>query len=221
MFSKNILIWLGAIVLLVGCTADENYPGMEYAPQMYHSVPYEPLTEFTDKEIPDNIFSWYYQDKTNSINPDGGILGNKSNSLLPVEGTVKRQNFTSVTSSAMAKPGQDLLVYNIGSKDYDLAGKILKNPVPKTPAVLKEGKALYESFCQHCHGEGGAGDGKVGKVYTGVANLTGGAKKNLPEGHIFHVITHGYNRMWSHKSQINPEERWKIVHYVKKLQGAK
>lgn len=219
MFSKNILYWLGAIVLLAGCTAEEDYPGMEYAPQMYHSVPYEPLTQFTEKEIPSNMFSWYYEDKTNMINPDGNMLGNKNNSLEPVEGTVKRQNFSSVTNTNVSKPGQELLLYNLGKDDFALAGQILKNPVPKNDKTLEEGQALYTSFCSHCHGTEGKGDGKVGKVYAGVANLTGGAYKNLPEGHVFHVITHGKGRMWSHKSQINAEERWKIVHYVKQLQG--
>ncbi len=43
MFPKNILFLVALITLLASCTADENYPGTEYAPQMYHSVPYEPL----------------------------------------------------------------------------------------------------------------------------------------------------------------------------------
>ena len=210
---------LCAVVLLAGCAADGNYPGMEYAPQMYHSVPYEPLTSYQKDSVPSGIFSWYYEEKANTINPEGNVLGNKSNSLEPVAGTVKRQSFTSVTNSAMSQPGQELLLYNLGRDDYEMAGRILKNPVPKTPEVLEDGQALYESFCSHCHGAEGKGDGKVGKVYKGVANLLGGAYKTLPEGHIFHVITHGKGRMWSHKSQINPEERWKIVHYVKQLQS--
>ncbi|HLU88531.1 MAG TPA: cytochrome c, partial [Cyclobacteriaceae bacterium] len=64
-------------------------------------------------------------------------------------------------------------------------------------------------------GSGGQGDGKVGAVLGGVANLTGGAYINLPEGHIFHVITHGKGRMQPHASLISIERRWKIVHYVK------
>jgi len=35
---------------------------------------------------------------------------------------------------------------------------------------------------------------------------------------IFHVITHGKGRMWAHGSQVTPEERWKIAHYIHKLQ---
>ena len=40
----------------------------------------------------------------------------------------------------------------------------------------------------------------------------------MNDGHIFHVITYGKGRMWPHASQVNPEERWKIVHYVHRLQ---
>jgi len=77
---------------------------------------------------------------------------------------------------------------------------------------------LYERNCQHCHGEKGAGDGPVGKVYKGVPNYASDAYKNMNDGHIYHVITFGKGRMWSHASQVNPEERWKIVHYVHRLQ---
>ena len=44
-------------------------------------------------------------------------------------------------------------------------------------------------------------------------------QKMKGEGHIFHVITHGKGRMWSHKGQLDPEQRWKIVHYVKDMQS--
>jgi hypothetical protein len=39
------------------------------------------------------------------------------------------------------------------------------------------------------------------------------------EGHIWHTITFGRNRMWPHASQINPDDRWKIVLYVQTLQN--
>ena len=94
----------------------------------------------------------------------------------------------------------------------------LKNPLDSTAAVVASGKALYNTYCQHCHGETGAGDGKVAGMYKGVPNYSSDAYKAMNEGHIFHVITHGKARMWPHGSQVNPEERWKIVHYVQTLQ---
>ena len=220
---KNTLYGLLCILLLVSCDSSDNYPGVEYAPQMYHSVPYEPLTQFTDEEVADGFLEqFYYIDVAKSSNSiDTKYTGKKHiiNSLEPVSGTVKRQKFASVEADSTGE--KPLLVYNIAPDDYETAEKELQNPLPKTDQILEEGQHLYEAYCQHCHGAEGKGDGKVGKVYKGVANLQGAAYKNKGPGHIFHVITHGKGRMWAHKSQLNPEERWKVVHYVKtQIQGA-
>lgn len=216
--KKNILYAAGAALVMMGCQAGGNDPGVEYSPQMYHAVSYEPLTQFSEKEIPSNVFAWYYADKVNSTPYNDYKGAHMSNSLTPVKGTVPRQNFSAVTGSNVAKPGQELLIYNLHPDDFVMAGAVLKNPVPATEAIVEQGKHLYLGFCAPCHGAQGDGKGKVGGVYGGVANFQAGAYKNLPEGHIFHVITHGKGRMWSHKTQLNPEERWKIVRYVQKLQ---
>jgi len=42
---------------------------------------------------------------------------------------------------------------------------------------------------------------------------------NLPEGKMFHTITYGKNLMGSHASQLNVEERWKVIRYVQTLQN--
>jgi len=219
MFSRKNILYTGALLgMLAGCTARDNDPGVEYAPQMYHSVPYEPLTQFGDEGIPGGFLeSYYYADKTNSIQ-NNAMGGKMTNSLLPVEGTIKRQNFSAVTGTNRSRAGQELLLYNIAPDDYATAGQVLKNPLPETEAMVEEGKHLYLGFCAPCHGAEGNGKGKVGEVYKGVANFQGAAYKDLPEGHIFHVITHGKGRMWPHKTQLNPEERWKVVRYVQKLQ---
>jgi mono/diheme cytochrome c family protein len=197
---KNIYNYSGILVVmvmlaLVGCNRDPNNPGTEFAPNMYLPVGYEP----------------FKQEKPNPINPMGLTM------RLPVEGTVARRNYqTSFGSGDSSRV--DLMVYNIPADSIEIAAKVLKNPVPLTDKSLAEGKVMYERYCQHCHGASGAGDGKVAEMYKGIPNYTTDAYKNLNEGHIFHVITHGKARMWPHGSQIDPEERWKIVHYVQKLQ---
>jgi len=104
----------------------------------------------------------------------------------------------------------------------------LKNPLDSTAQVVASGKALYEMYCDHCHGPKGGGDGKVGtgitvdgkekSSYAGVPNYKSDALKNITEGHIFHVITYGKGLMWPHGSQVSPEDRWKIAKYIKTLQ---
>jgi mono/diheme cytochrome c family protein len=189
------LFMVAVIATVSACKRGENDPGKEFAPNMYLPVGYEP----------------FKQEKANPINPMGLTM------RLPVAGTVARRNYrTSFGDSDSATV--DLMVYNIPADSIAIAERVLKNPIPLTDGTLAEGKVLYDRYCQHCHGATGAGDGKVGAMYKGVPNYASDAYKNLNEGHIFHVITHGKARMWPHGSQINPEERWKIVHYVQKLQ---
>jgi mono/diheme cytochrome c family protein len=200
----NALVFAGSalvVSLLSGCKAGVDSPGLEYAPQMYHSVAYEPLSQIKDE----SQGSWLSNREdgkgeffnSNINNPHG------MNMREPVENTVPRNK-------------QGYLPHRLKQFELDQAA-LIKNPVASSEEVLKEGERLYSQYCNACHGKGGEGDGKAGEVIGGVANLKGGAYVNLPEGHIFHVITKGKGRMGAHGSQIPAESRWKIVHYVKQV----
>ncbi|TDK49561.1 c-type cytochrome [Algoriphagus formosus] len=204
MTIKNTLGILGMAVVgavFAGCSAGEDNPGLEYAPQMYHSVAYEPLTQIKDE----SQGSWLSNREdgkgeffnSNVHNPNG------MNMREPVEGTVPRNKY-------------DMLPYRLKAFELEEAA-LIENPLTVDDAIVKEGETLYIQYCSSCHGKGGEGDGKVGEIIGGVANLKGGAYINLPEGHIFHVITKGKGRMGAHGSQITPENRWKIVSYVKQV----
>ncbi len=194
------------VVLISACTANGDNPGLEYAPQMYHSVPYEPLTQITDKESgewlsnrEDGLGEFY---NSNPNNPYS------QNVRVPVAGTVKRT-------------GNGMLPYRLKKEDL-LAAADVVNPLPDTPEIKTEGKRLYNLYCDHCHGTNGKGSvdpsAKVGEVFAGVPSYSSAAKKNLSQGHVFYVMTHGYGRMGSHASQLSAEKRWKIARYVRELQ---
>ena len=191
-----------AVAALASCTAKGDDPGLEYAPQMYHSIPYEPLTQIKDKDRGewlsnrgDGIGEFY---NSNPNNPY------EQNVRKPVAGTVRRN-------------GDLSMLYRFGKDDIEAAAAI-ENPLDETPEVLAEGKRLYELYCDHCHGTNGQADGKVAPVYLGVPKYNAPAQRNLSEGHVYHVITHGIRRMGAHGSQISPEKRWMIAKYVKQLQ---
>ena len=83
-----------------------------------------------------------------------------------------------------------------------------------------EGKKLYEVFCLHCHGEKGAGDGKV--VAASGELIVPPSYESLKDrtiGSLFHTITHGKNAMGPHGSQLDKDERWKVALYVRTLQN--
>ncbi|MEZ4721982.1 MAG: cytochrome c [Flavobacteriales bacterium] len=106
------------------------------------------------------------------------------------------------------------------NEGYEMAGQLLKNPLPKSEAVLADGKVIYSKYCQHCHGKDGAGDGPtVTAGHPPPPAYNSAALKTLPEGKMFHTITYGKNLMGSHASQLNAEERWKVIRYVQTLQG--
>lgn len=191
---------------LTACGAGGEDPGLEFAPNMYHSVPYEGLSQITDENAGNmaELFDGnsdghgeYYN--SNPLNPHGMTM------RVPPANTVQRSE-------------DGYLPYRIHKDSLALAAN-LKNPLPETDEVLADGQMLYGRFCDHCHGGAGQGDGLVAEVYPGVANLTGIAYQNITEGHIFHVITMGKGLMQPHGSQIRPEDRWKIALYVKSLQG--
>jgi len=190
--------------MLVSCRAKNDYPGTEYAPNMYHSIAYEPLKQIKDPTAgnwvnsDDDPYGEYY-----SSNPNNPF---EMNMLEPVANTVKRTD-------------DGFLPYRIHKDSIDFAAKHVKNPLESSEGILAEGKELFNIYCISCHGETGQGDGLVGVVMKGIPAYNVGRVKELPEGHIFHVITHGKGRMGSHGSQVSIGNRWKIVRYVQTLQN--
>ena len=200
MFNPRIKFVLvaGIVAGLMSCGSDPNDTGTEFAPNMYHSVGYEPMSQT--------------EGDTNTINPLG------MNMRLPVQGTVARKVYTGSDSLKQAFLTQELISKTIPTDSISYSEKSLYNPIAATPENIEAGKLQYERFCQHCHGETGKGDGLVAKAYKGVPVYSSDALKSVNDGHIYHVITHGKGRMWAHGSQISSENRWKIVLYVHELQ---
>jgi mono/diheme cytochrome c family protein len=206
MIRKNLysgVIAFAVAGLLFSCAAKDDFTGLEYAPQMYHSTPYEPLTQIKDK-TQGNWLDSNEEDGHGEFYNSNPYNEHEMNMRKPVANTVKRDSY---------------LPYRIPKDSLEMAAELMTNPLDSTASVLAQGKALYTSYCIHCHGSQGQGDGKVGKVYKGVTAYNSRAVKDKPEGHIFHVITHGKGRMGAHASQVSVEDRWKIVRYVQTLQN--
>jgi len=124
---------------------------------------------------------------------------------------------------------------------YTQAGLEVKSPLAMTDVNLKQGEALFLTYCAVCHGKDGNGDGPLTKDRkvkdsrgerdlekfppppsfhrsAGAKSTRGTLMADLSDGQIFHTITYGYNAMGSHASQLTPDERWKVVMYVHELQ---
>jgi mono/diheme cytochrome c family protein len=108
---------------------------------------------------------------------------------------------------------------------YEKAGTEVTTALAQTQVNYGEGKILFEHFCSPCHGVNGQGNGLVvahgypaPPSYSTGQSSRGGAMKDLTDGKIYHTITYGVNAMGSYASQLDPQERWKVIMYVHHLQ---
>ena len=137
-----------------------------------------------------------------------GLFADSSSARHPVAGTIPRGFNT-------------YFPYPNTNEGYEAAGIELKNPLMQDSINLKEGDRLFHIYCQHCHGDKGDGAGTLrvkGDKFP-VPSYFDDAHINLPEGKMFFSITYGKNLMGAHASQIDPDQRWKIIMYIKSLQA--
>jgi mono/diheme cytochrome c family protein len=150
----------------------------------------------------DMFYSTAYETFTKNPNFKDGMT-----MRVPVPGTVPR--------------GFTPFEYTIDPESRIKAGNELVNPILPTDEVLLRGKMVYSTFCIGCHGISGEGDGYL---YTShlypvkPRSLTVSTAAKLKDGEIFHSITLGFGPMGAHGSQIRPDDRWKLVLYIRKLQ---
>lgn len=227
---KSLIIGVSAAALLTSCGAGGNDPGTEYAPNMYHSVAYEPYTQITDEDAGRWLTSIEYPTSEEGGKGHAEFFNSNKLNILRMN---SHMNMREPAPNTVKRNAQGWLPYRLPNDSIGLRlSNRLRNPLDSSEAVIAAGKALYDMYCDHCHGPKGEGNGKVAEGvaidpaqpdvkkgnYNGVPNYKSDALRNITEGHIFHVITYGKNLMWPHGSQISPEDRWKIAKYVKTLQ---
>lgn len=94
-------------------------------------------------------------------------------------------------------------------------------PIPIDKAALERGRQRFQIFCTACHGATGEGDGMI--VRRGFQKPPSFYDDRLqenstPASHFFDVITNGWGAMPDYSAQIPPEDRWKIIAYLRALQ---
>lgn len=91
----------------------------------------------------------------------------------------------------------------------------IKNPVVSNEESLSLGKSLYDEFCAHCHGISGQGlDPKEIGLKKRPTNLQKTLKTHS-DGDIFWKINTGRNEMPSFKEDIEEQEIWSVIHYIR------
>jgi mono/diheme cytochrome c family protein len=201
--TKKFYLKIGVALLFIAFLLYKSAksPGSIYAPDMAYSRAYETYSD---------------------DNPRGTILpvaNTVSRNALPSEELYQKENSV-IYSYNYSR------FYKFNDTDKVRAGAELKNPYQPTEAVLARAKVVYDKQCAICHGEKGMGDGKLiiredgtDGAYKSVPPQYSDRLKGMKDGEIFHSITYGKNLMGPHRAHVKPDDRWKLVCYVKELGG--
>jgi hypothetical protein len=92
-------------------------------------------------------------------------------------------------------------------------------PFPVTMQVLERGQERYNIYCTPCHSRVGNGIGMiVQRGYSKAGDYHTDRLRAAPLGHFFNVITNGYGSMPDYAAQLQPQDRWAVVAYIRALQ---
>ena len=136
----------------------------------------------------------------------------------PPSGTVARGSLTlAVSAPRVAVPGQ------AGSTGEDgFPFKFSSDPATRKNEImeiLNRGESRYNITCLPCHGK--LGDGKGMIAMRGFRHPPGYQEDrllNAPTSHFYDVMTNGFGAMPSYSEVVTPEDRWKIIAYIRALQ---
>jgi mono/diheme cytochrome c family protein len=192
-FISSVIIV--AVTLAVSCSDVQRNPGRVYMPDMAYSRAYE--TYATTDSIRAELLK-------------KGIHFSNT----PVPGTIKRGELFPFLLTKDAA----------GDSSNYVAAKQVKNPLTSMDTV--EAERLYLVNCAICHGPKLDGNGPLYKGGDGPfpaapAQFIGKAQYEvMPAGQMFYSVTYGKNKMGSYASQLNTEQRWMVIAYIKSKQTA-
>ena len=98
-------------------------------------------------------------------------------------------------------------------------GLVNEFPFPITEQDLNRGQERYGIYCALCHGATGFGDGMiVRRGFRRPPSFHDDRLRGEPLGHFFDVITNGWGAMASYSDAVPPDDRWRIIAYLRTLQ---
>lgn len=97
----------------------------------------------------------------------------------------------------------------------------VQNPVAAAPASVTAGAKLYGTYCRHCHGVRGLGDGPLAPRAPRPPNLTDGEWEfGSTDGEIFAIIRNGAgpdSEMKPTQPPLSDTDIWHIVNFIRSI----
>jgi mono/diheme cytochrome c family protein len=191
--KQNIFIIIGAALVtsLSSCwmKSGGNDTGYEYAPDMYYSKGYEPMSQFSDSSK--YRYNPYFMTMREPVK--GSVAIGQLDYQYPFDNTPEGYE---AAGASLQMPGLTLNEQIEGERLF----------------------GIYCAVCHgEKGGNDGTVASKQASMKPSWANYQDKYVKELPVGKIYHTITYGKNNMGSYASAVTPKDRWAIIAYVKRL----
>lgn len=214
--ANILMVCTVGMTVMSSCVSDPDSSGLEYMPDMYRSPAVEPYVDYghiQGEEHKDFKIKQSAMRPPHRAIPYYGTDSAKVAMMLPYH---RKASSAANTTHGLYETDGWRLSDSLNT-EYEKA-KSDKNPIRLTPEnvdmILDRGEKIYESKCQHCHGEEGNGKGPMVEsgAYAGVPDYKN--LQDLGDGQVFYSIYYGKGAMGAHSMLLDKEEIWMLVHYV-------
>jgi len=152
----------------------------------------------------------------------GALIGIAVVIAVAVVGTWAYVRSTGLRARATPGRGEITLARAVRRWAVPAADRNRANPVPRTPAVEREGLEHFADHCASCHANDGSGNTEMGKgLFPPAPDMRLAATQEMTDGELFYVIEHGirFTGMpgWSTGTPAGEESSWHLVHFVRRL----
>lgn len=192
MLKRNVKSCLLAVVLAGGVIG-----GAGCRQDMHDNPRYEAYEDGSHRELPEGTVAR----GSLATNPAAPKLDTSGKPQPAQPGTTPAPGATPA-AAAMAMPtGEDGFPFKI------------------TREILDRGENRYNISCLPCHGKLGDGNGMI--ALRGIRRPPSYHDERLrkaPTSYFYDVVTNGFGAMASYSDQLTPEDRWKVIAYIRVLQ---
>ncbi len=202
----------GRRLMLAALLAGGSLAGVGCRQDMHDNPRYEPYEVGSHREIPEGTVSR----GSLAINPDAPKVVSQAAAPMPdgapmgvpVPGAPSSGAGAGAGAAAGAAPA--VAAIPVGEDGF---------PFKITKEILDRGQNRFNISCLPCHGALGDGNGMI--AMRGIRRPPSyhiDRLRKAPSSYYYDVITNGFGAMSNYADQLNQEDRWKVIAYIRVLQ---
>ncbi len=198
--SKAKLKTIGSMACLMVCLMIVALGASACRQDMHDNPKYKPYREGGMRQLPEGTVSRGSLD----LNPAGPKLTQAAAAATTAQAS------TSPTPVAVPQ-GEDGFPFMLSENPEEKKGQL--------KAILDRGESRFNISCLPCHGKFGDGNGMiVQRGFKRPPSYHEARLQNAPSSYFYDVITNGFGQMSNYADQLTPEDRWKVIAYIRVLQ---